>query len=151
LTDDAPPRSPPYADLAAPGVHQNGGGEPFLLVEPPDGADDGPAPLPVRVALAHVEAGRGPRSSRRMRAPGAGPEPRWLTHARRKGEEILRGGGGGSGSRGMRWRFLESFTYTPLKKIADYIHATKKFSGTCVPCTRSSLTRTPFWMDSVRT
>ena len=42
-------------DLAALGVHHDGDGESLLVIEPPDGADGVPVPLPVPVA--HVEAG----------------------------------------------------------------------------------------------
>lgn len=42
-------------DLGPLGVHHDGDSEPFLLVEPPHGADD--APVPLAVAVAHVEAG----------------------------------------------------------------------------------------------
>jgi hypothetical protein len=38
-----------------------------------------------------------------------------------------------------------------IKKVASYVCAMEKFSSTCMPRTRSSLTYMPFWMDSVRT
>jgi hypothetical protein len=33
------------------------------------------------------------------------------------------------------------------KEVVGYVYAIEKFSSTCMPRTRSSLTYMPFWMD----
>jgi hypothetical protein len=33
------------------------------------------------------------------------------------------------------------------KEVVSYVYAIEKFSSTCMPRTRSSLTYMPFWMD----